>query len=69
MPVITHALRAVFAYPFAVKVWEKLPRCLSIREWSNGAGALQKKVGGSDFHRTTSRFAHTFCLKRRPDYP
>ena len=33
MPVITHTLRAVFAYPFTMKVWDKLPRCLSISTW------------------------------------
>lgn len=39
MPVITHTLRAVFAYPFAMKIWDKLPRCLSISVWKKSVSA------------------------------
>lgn len=33
MPVITHSLRAVFAYPFYIKLWDKHAKYLSLTEW------------------------------------
>lgn len=39
MPVVTHIVRAIFAYPVAAKVWDKLPRRLSISAWRKSVRA------------------------------
>lgn len=39
MPVITHTLRAIFAYPFTMKIWDKLSRRLSISTWKKSVSA------------------------------
>ena len=43
MPVVTHIVRAIFAYPFAAKVWDKLPRSISISVWKKSVSRTQSK--------------------------
>lgn len=44
MPIITHAVRAIFAYPFAMKVWDKLPRRISISTWLSRKKVLDSRT-------------------------
>lgn len=34
MPIVTHIVKYIFAYPCEFRVWTKLPQTLSVSQWT-----------------------------------